>query len=133
MALLNNLILSHVKCIAAYNNDKMINTKIINDDENSVESMPLQSRLKEIGMVTRRSTRLLTSTVKPEPEHKMILLTRKIDRAVSLPLERKSQQLLDFNIDGKERGHSVQRDQVRFLYAIYYILMYYVLIIFINI
>ncbi|XP_017758730.1 PREDICTED: lamin-B receptor [Eufriesea mexicana] len=96
---------------AGYINDKIIDTKSINDDENSIESMPLQSRLTEMRMVTRRSTRLLNSTLKPESEHKMILLTRNIDRAVSLPLERKNQQLHDFNIEGKERGYSVQRDQ----------------------
>ncbi|XP_033184519.1 lamin B receptor isoform X1 [Bombus vancouverensis nearcticus] len=86
------------------------NKKNINDDEHSIESMPLQSRLKELGTVTRRSMRLLSGTLKPESDHKMVLLTRNINRAVSLPIERKS-QMHDFSVDVKERGHSVQRDQ----------------------
>lgn len=80
--------------------------------------MPLQSRLKELSTTTRRSTRLLSGMLKPESDHKMVLLTRNINRAVSLPLERKG-QMHDFSIDVKERGHSVQKDQVRFLYIIY--------------
>lgn len=88
----------------------VINKKNVNDDEYAVESMPLQSRLKELSTATRRSTRLLSSTLKPESDHKMVLLTRNINRAVSLPLERKS-QMHDFSIDIKERGHSVQKDQ----------------------
>lgn len=82
--------------------------KSVNDD--SIEAMPLQSRLKEMGSVTRRSTRLFSGTSKPESNHKMVMLTRNINRAVSLPLERKS-LIHDFSIDGKERGQSVQRDQ----------------------
>ncbi|KZC06192.1 Lamin-B receptor [Dufourea novaeangliae] len=66
-----------------FSDNNVISTKSTND-ENFIESMPLQSRLKELGTVTRRSTRLLS--------------------------ERKS-QLHDLNIDGKERGLSVQRDQ----------------------
>ncbi|CAK9808443.1 Delta(14)-sterol reductase LBR [Anthophora plagiata] len=78
-------------------------------DENLIESIPLQLRLKELGTVTRRSTRLLSGTLKPETDHKMVMLTRNINRAVSLPLERKS-QMPDFKIDGKERGLSVERN-----------------------
>ncbi|XP_031825484.1 lamin B receptor isoform X2 [Nomia melanderi] len=86
------------------------NTKSTIKDENFIESMPLQSRLKELGTITRRSTRLLSATIKPASDYKMELLTRSINRAVSLPIERKK-QLHDLNIDGKERGLSVQRDQ----------------------
>ena len=82
--------------------------KSVNDD--NIEAMPLQSRLREMGSVTRRSTRLFSGTLKPESNHKMVMLTRNINRAVSLPLERKS-LMHDFSIDGKERGQSVQRDQ----------------------
>lgn len=82
--------------------------------------MPLQSRLKELGTITRRSTRLLSGMPKPESDHNIILLTRNINRAVSLPSERKS-QMNDFSIDVKERGHSVQRDQVKFIIIIYII------------
>lgn len=77
--------------------------------------MPLQSRLKELGTVTRRSTRLLSTTIKPASDYKMELLARSINRAVSLPIERKK-QLHDLNIDRKERGLSVQRNQVGFFY-----------------
>lgn len=83
----------------------------VKDDEYSIESMPLQSRLKELGSVTRRSTRLLAGTLKSESDHMMVMLSRNINRAVSLPLERKN-QLPDFGIDVKERGHSVQKDHV---------------------
>ncbi|CAL7949897.1 unnamed protein product [Xylocopa violacea] len=100
--------LSRIEIPSDIRNTESVSTKSTNDDE-SPESLPLLSRLKEAGTVTRRS-RLLTGTLKPEPDHKMVLLTRNINRAVSLPLERKS-QLYDFNIDGKERGHSIQRDQ----------------------
>lgn len=89
--------------------ENIINTKSTNDNDNSTETMPLQSRLKELG-VTRRSTRFFSVTPKPELDHKMVMLTRNMNRAVSLPVERKS-QVHDFNIDAKERGHSVQRDQ----------------------
>ena len=82
--------------------------KSVNDD--SIEAMPLQSRLKEIGSLTRRSTRQFSGTLKPESNHKMVMLSRNINRAVSLPLERKS-LMHEFSIDGKERGQSVQRDQ----------------------
>lgn len=74
-----------------------------------------------MGSVTRRSTRLFSGTLKPESNHKMVMLTRNINRAVSLPLERKS-LMHDFSIDGKERGQSVQRDQVKLLTYRNYIL-----------
>lgn len=119
--LLNELTFSRIKCIDMQDNGNTDSKKNINDDEHSVESMPLQSRLKEIGTVTRRSMRLLSGTLKPESDHKMVLLTRNINRAVSLPIERKS-QMHDFSVDVKERGHSVQRDQVRFLCIDYCIL-----------
>ncbi|XP_017877864.1 delta(14)-sterol reductase isoform X2 [Ceratina calcarata] len=89
----------------------IISTKSTDDENYSVESMPLHSRVKGLGTVTRRSTRLLSGTVKPESDlNKMVLLTRNINRAVSLPLERKS-QFHEFSAEEKERGHSVQRDQ----------------------
>lgn len=71
--------------------------------------MPLHYRLKELEAVSRRSIRM-SSTPKMESPHKFTAFTRNFDRAVSLPVERKS-RLHDIN-DGKERGFSVQRDQV---------------------
>lgn len=56
--------------------------------------------------VTRRPTLLKTE------EYKSMLM-RSIDRAVSLPVERKS-YVQDYPPGEKERGYSVQRDQVRF-------------------
>ncbi|XP_076374754.1 lamin B receptor isoform X2 [Megalopta genalis] len=88
----------------------IVSSKSTNDDEHSVESLPLQSRLRGLGVVTRRSSRLQLTTTKPESDYKMEMLTRSINRAVSLPIERKL-QLHDFNIESKERGLSVQRDQ----------------------
>ncbi|XP_076638714.1 lamin B receptor [Colletes latitarsis] len=90
-------------------NDENINKKSTNDKDNLFKAVPLQPRFKELG-VTRRSTRLLSATVKSESDDKMVMLTRNINRAVSLPLERKS-LVHDFNFDMKERGHSVQKDQ----------------------
>ncbi|XP_012150155.1 lamin B receptor isoform X1 [Megachile rotundata] len=91
-------------------NDNTTNKKDTGKFDYTVESVPLQSRLRELGTVTRRSTRLFSGTLKPESDHQMVMLTRNINRAVSLPLERKS-QLHDFNvIDGKERSYSIQRD-----------------------
>ncbi|KOC64810.1 Lamin-B receptor [Habropoda laboriosa] len=89
--------------------DNVISIKNPKED-NFAESMPLQMRLKELGTVSRRSTRLLSNTLRAEADYKMVMLTRNINRAVSLPLERKS-LMHEFNVDGKERGHSVQRDQ----------------------
>lgn len=57
--------------------------------------------------VTRRPTLL-----KPEQEYKSSIL-RSIDRAVSLPVERKN-YVQDYPPGEKERGYSMQRDQVRF-------------------
>lgn len=85
----------------------------IESTDDIVELMPLHARLKDTGVVSRRSIRLFSGTLKPESEHKMVMLTRNINRAVSLPLERKS-QMHDFGTDGKERGHSVQKDHVIF-------------------
>lgn len=72
--------------------------------------MPLRHRLKESGTITRRSARL--SSLKVEQIHKPIV-TRTIDRAVSLPLERKS-YVSEYLPEEKERGYSVQRDEVNF-------------------
>lgn len=77
--------------------------------ENPTESVPLQQRLKREGMtVTRRP-----SLLKTEQEYRSTILTRSTDRAVSLPVERKS-YVQDYPPGEKERGYSVQRDQVRF-------------------
>ncbi|XP_076657065.1 lamin B receptor [Halictus rubicundus] len=94
----------------ATNVKTVISTKSTNEDEQSVESMPLQSRLRGLGTVTRRSTRLYSGMMKPESDYKMEMLTRSINRAVSLPIERKL-QLHDLHVESKERGLSVQRDQ----------------------
>lgn len=74
--------------------------------------------------VTRRPTLLKT-----EQEYKSIL-TRSSDRAVSLPVERKS-YVQDYPPGEKERGYSVQRDQVRFdnILLIYNIKRYILIII----
>lgn len=102
------------KCTDAVKTDNTV-SKRSTKDEDFLEPAFLQSQLKEMSTVTRRSTRLFSGTLKPESDHKMVMLTRNINRAVSLPLERKS-QLFDFDfIEGKERGQSVQRDQVKFL------------------
>lgn len=58
--------------------------------------------------VTRRPTLLKT-----DQEYKSTILTRNIDRAVSLPLERKN-YVQDYPPGEKERGYSMQRDQVHF-------------------
>lgn len=77
--------------------------------------------------VTRRP-----SLLKTEQEYKSTRLTRSSDRAVSLPVERKS-YVQDYPPGEKERGYSVQRDQVRFdnvlLYISYilYNIKYYIL------
>ncbi|XP_036149126.1 delta(14)-sterol reductase TM7SF2 [Monomorium pharaonis] len=72
--------------------------------DESPEALPLQMRLKrEVMSVTRRPTLLKT-----EQEYKTI--TRSIDRAVSLPLERKN-YVQDYPPGEKERGYSMQRDQ----------------------
>lgn len=92
-------------------NDNTTNKKSTGKPDYPDESVPLQSRLKDMGTVTRRSARLFSGTLKRESDDQMVMLTRNINRAVSLPLERKS-QLQDFNVfDGKERSYSIQRDQ----------------------
>jgi len=55
--------------------------------------------------ITHRPTLLKT-----EQEYKSII-TRNIDRAVSLPVERKN-YVQDYPPGEKERGYSMQRDQV---------------------
>ncbi|XP_011686733.1 PREDICTED: delta(14)-sterol reductase [Wasmannia auropunctata] len=73
--------------------------------ESSTESLPLQQRLKrEMITVTRRPTLL-----KSDQDYRSIL-TRSIDRAVSLPADRKN-YVQDYPPGEKERGYSVQRDQ----------------------
>ncbi|XP_076284360.1 lamin B receptor isoform X2 [Lasioglossum baleicum] len=94
----------------ATNVETVITTKSTNEDEQSVESIPLQSRLGGMGTVTRRSTRLYSAMMKLESDYKMEMLTRSINRAVSLPIERKL-QLHDLHTESKERGLSVQRDE----------------------
>ncbi|XP_071642688.1 delta(14)-sterol reductase TM7SF2 isoform X3 [Temnothorax longispinosus] len=74
--------------------------------ESPTESLPLQQRLKrEIITVTRRPTLLKT-----EQEYKSII-TRSMDRAVSLPVERKN-YVQDYPPGDKERGYSMQRDDL---------------------
>ncbi|XP_029662296.1 delta(14)-sterol reductase [Formica exsecta] len=71
--------------------------------ESLIETMPLQHRLQK--EIIRRPTFLKT-----EQEYKAITLMRNIDRAVSLPLEKKS-YIHDYPSAEKERGYSMQRDQ----------------------
>lgn len=52
------------------------------------------------------------SLLKTEQEYKSIIM-RSIDRAASLPVERKS-YVQDYPLGEKERGYSMQRDQVHF-------------------
>lgn len=76
--------------------------------ESPTESLPLHQRLKkDIITVTRRPTLLKT-----EQEYRSII-TRSIDRASSLPVERKN-YVQDYPPTEKERGYSMQRDQVCF-------------------
>ncbi|KAL6265496.1 hypothetical protein P5V15_002292 [Pogonomyrmex californicus] len=82
-------------------NHKGSDTKTL--EENLTESLPLQQRLMHI---TRRPTLLKT-----EQEYKSIILTRNIDRAVSLPVERKN-YVQDYPPGEKERGYSVQREDL---------------------
>ncbi|KYM97478.1 PREDICTED: delta(14)-sterol reductase [Cyphomyrmex costatus] len=83
-------------------NHKGSNAKTL--QESPTESLPLQQRLKEIITVTRRPTLLKT-----EHEFQSAIL-RSLDRAVSLPVERKS-YVQDYPPGEKERGYSMQRDQ----------------------
>lgn len=66
---------------------------------------PTQSRLRELKPITRRSIRILSNAAKAEQEAKLASL-RGVDRAASLPLERK------YNAKDKDRGYSVQPDEV---------------------
>lgn len=79
--------------------------QIIEDSPN--ETMPLQQRLR--GINARRSVRL--SNLRAEREHASVVLTRGIDRAASLPVERKS-YLYEYFSEEKERGYSMQREVV---------------------
>ncbi|XP_020300602.1 delta(14)-sterol reductase isoform X2 [Pseudomyrmex gracilis] len=72
-------------------------------DESPSETMPLSLRLRTLGM-TRRSIR--QSSVKTE-EYKSNIM-RNMDRAVSLPLERK---IIDYLPEERVRGYSMQKDQ----------------------
>lgn len=83
-------------------------------NESPTETMPLQKRLNEINTLTRRSIRT-SSTMKSEKERTPIVLVRDIDRAASLPIEKKS-YLFDYPLGERERGYSVQRDKVIILY-----------------
>ncbi|XP_011171224.1 delta(14)-sterol reductase TM7SF2 [Solenopsis invicta] len=75
-------------------------------EESPTESLPLHMRMKrEIMSVTRRPTLL-----KADQEYKSTILTRSIDRASSLPVERKN-YVQDYPPGEKERGYSMQRDQ----------------------
>ncbi|XP_029177423.1 delta(14)-sterol reductase [Nylanderia fulva] len=82
--------------------DKASNHKEGKVLQESPESVPLQQRLQR--EITRRTTFL-----KSEQE-KALASMRNIDRAVSLPLERKS-YIHDYTLGEKERGYSMQRDQ----------------------
>lgn len=79
----------------------------VRDDESDVA--PLQSRIRDVGPTTRRSIRIMTNTAKADQEQKLIMLSRTIDRAASLPLERKVQPYDNLR-DSKERGFSMMRD-----------------------
>ncbi|XP_012215085.2 delta(14)-sterol reductase TM7SF2 [Linepithema humile] len=90
--------------------DKMSNHKEGSETKSlsqSPETLPLQHRLKDSSTVTRRSARL--SSLKVEQIHKP-LVTRNVDRAVSLPVERKN-YVSEYLQEEKERGYSVQRDE----------------------
>lgn len=87
-------------------------------NESPTETIPLQQRLNE-SVLTRRSMRLLTKT---EKERTPIVLVRDIDRAASLPIEKKS-YLFDYTLGERERGYSVQRDKVIFFLQIIIILI----------
>lgn len=71
-----------------------------------VEQLPLHSRIKE-GVATRRSVRILSNMMKGD----RVLSTRAIDRAASLPAERKT-IMYEYLTDNKDRGFSVQRDNL---------------------
>lgn len=77
------------------------------EDERSESS---SSKTREIAPTTRRSIRLLSHASKVERDLKLGQLSKGMERAVSLPTERG--QNYDF-LGLKERGSSLQRDQVR--------------------
>jgi hypothetical protein len=62
----------------------------------------------------------MSNAAKAEQDHKLMMLTRNIDRAASLPVERKAQY--NTFLDGKERGLSVQPEEVSLLFLIMRIL-----------
>ncbi|KAF7997489.1 hypothetical protein HCN44_006060 [Aphidius gifuensis] len=80
-------------------------TENINETDDVTELIPLNARIKEPSVATRRSTRIL-SMMKNDKTSSI----RGIDRAASLPVERKS-IMYDYLTDKGERGFSVQRDQ----------------------
>ena len=57
----------------------------------------------------------MSNTARAEQEQKLLMMTRTIDRAASLPLDRKSVAAYDSLRESKERGFSMQREQVRHL------------------
>ncbi|KAG8041469.1 hypothetical protein G9C98_002762 [Cotesia typhae] len=78
----------------------------MSESDDVAELMPLQSRLKDQSAptATRRSVRILNNMLKDSS-----VSLRGIDRAVSLPVERKA-IMYDYLADTKERGFSVQRE-----------------------
>ena len=86
-------------------------------DDDSADVLPLQSRLRDVGPTTRRSIRIMSNTAKVEQEQKLIMLSRTVDRATSLPIDRKGLPY-DGIRESKERGFSMQRDQVNRLFQI---------------
>ncbi|XP_011145470.1 delta(14)-sterol reductase [Harpegnathos saltator] len=78
-------------------------------DESPTETMPLQQRLDEIRTTLMRRARM-SSVTKIEKERTPIVLVRDIDRAASLPIERKS-YLFDYSLAERGRGYSMQRDK----------------------
>ncbi|XP_011305217.1 delta(14)-sterol reductase [Fopius arisanus] len=83
--------------------DKESSSVNLSETDQLSELLPLQSRMREPPTATRRSTRI--SAMKTD----RVIPTRSIDRALSLPVERKI--TYDYLTDVKERGFSVQRDQ----------------------
>ncbi|XP_063991267.1 delta(14)-sterol reductase TM7SF2 [Diachasmimorpha longicaudata] len=83
--------------------EKYTSTMTSSEADPQSEMIPTQSRTRDTPTATRRSTRILA--MKTE----RVVTTRSIDRAVSLPAERKI--TYDYLTDTRERGYSVQRDQ----------------------
>ncbi|KAK0082957.1 hypothetical protein PV326_006932 [Microctonus aethiopoides] len=75
------------------------------NDDISPDLIPLKMRIKDGSGPTRRSIRILTNMMKTERS----VSTRLIDRAASLPVERKT-IMYEYLTDNKERGFSVQRE-----------------------